>query len=137
MIRSQARFQRVRPAKHLKPQCDLGVVQVQVIAAGEADDLILVGVAALEMAVYDADRLAAQRRLDMRRGITVIMGTGRGHDDRTDSRSGARIARTAHSTHRRGSSTCRHQGLEQRRRLSTDSSTGRMRRPCQPDPLLP
>jgi hypothetical protein len=56
---SQARLKPVRPAKPLKPRRDLRVIQVQMIAAAGADQLIHVGVAALDTAVHDADRLAA------------------------------------------------------------------------------
>jgi hypothetical protein len=40
------------------------------IAAAGADDLKLVGIAAFEMALYDADRLAAQDRLAAVAGLT-------------------------------------------------------------------
>ena len=101
-----------------RPRRDLGVVQVGMIAAAGTDDLIIVGVAALEMALLDADRPAAQDRLAavagltgergchdglrtvMNHGITAIMRTPYRHCDRTDSRSGishgVRVARTAH-----------------------------------------
>ena len=41
----------------------LCVIQVRMISAVRADDLIPVGVAAFERAIYDADRLTAQDRL--------------------------------------------------------------------------
>jgi len=56
----QARLKPVRPAKPLQPWRDLRVIQVTVIAAAGADQLIQAGVAALDVAVDDADRLAAQ-----------------------------------------------------------------------------
>jgi hypothetical protein len=81
---SQARLKNVRPAKPLKPRRDLRVIQVQVIAAAGADQLIHVGVAALDTAVHDADRLAAQMDhpaavagLTGRRGVTASSGTMR------------------------------------------------------------
>jgi hypothetical protein len=43
---SQGRLKPVRPAKPLKPRRDLGVIQVRMIAAAGADQLIRVGVAA-------------------------------------------------------------------------------------------
>lgn len=57
---SEARLERARPAEPLKPRRDLGVLQVQVIAAIGADELEHAGVAAFGAAVHDADRLAPQ-----------------------------------------------------------------------------
>ena len=116
---SQGRFKLVRPAKPLKPRRDLGVIQVRMIAAAGADDLEHVGVAALEAAVHDADRLAAQDRPAAVAGLTggrgchllfrheaqpPVTGTRCGDSGRAGNGSGigrdVRIARTAHSTHR-------------------------------------
>src|SRR2546430_17413205 len=60
---SQGRLKPVRPAKPLKPRRDLQVIQIRTIAAAGANQLIHVGVAALDTAVHDADRLAPQDRL--------------------------------------------------------------------------
>src|SRR5271169_7225655 len=95
------------------------------IAAARADELKHADVAALETAVDDADRLAPQdRRAAMTRltgkrkrvdavgpgaqpRVTAIARARRGDSGRTGSRSGtghgARVARTAHSTHRQAS----------------------------------
>ena len=63
------------------------------IAAARADQLIHVGVAALDTAVHDADRLAPQDRLAAVTGLTGRMGVSRppqarcaatGHGDRWD-----------------------------------------------------
>ena len=59
----QGRLKLARPAKPLKPRGDLGVIQVRMIAAAGADQLVPVGVAALDTAVHDADRLVPQDRL--------------------------------------------------------------------------
>jgi len=115
---SQGRLKPVRPAKPLKPRRDLGVIQVRIIAAVGADQLIHVGVAALDTAVRDADRLALQERLDAVAGltggwgchdvlrhdaqppVTAIAGTRCGDGGRADSRSATRRrirgARAAH-----------------------------------------
>ena len=58
----QARLQRARPAKPLKPGRDLGVIEAGVVAAVGADDLEHVGVAAFRLAVHDPDGLASQAR---------------------------------------------------------------------------
>ena len=111
------------------------------IAAVRADDLIHAGVAALDTAVHDADRLVPQDRLAAVAGLTGGRGChdGLGHDAqpritvitrarcRDSGRTGAshnvRITRTAHSTHRQEGVPGRYRGLEQRRRLSPDVST--------------
>src|SRR5690242_21361366 len=91
------------------------------IAATGADQLIHVGVAALDTAVDDADRLTPQDRLTAVTGltggrrchdplsrnaqppVTASTGTWCGDSGRADSRSATRRsvrgARTAHSTH--------------------------------------
>ena len=119
---SQGRLKPVRPAKPLKPRRDLQVIQVRTIAAAGADQLIHVGVAALDTAVHDADRLAPQDRLaavtglaggqgcrdplsrDAQPPVAAIAGTRCGDSGRTDSRSATRRrvrgTRTAHLTHR-------------------------------------
>jgi len=112
---SQARLKPVRPAKPLKPWRDLRVIQVTMIAAAGADQLIHVGVAALDLAVDDADRLAAQDdpaavaglaggrgcrnlvRHDAEPRVAVLTGTRYGDNGRFAIR---RIVRTAHLTHR-------------------------------------
>ena len=117
----QASLKPARPAKPLKPWGDLGVIQVRMIAAAGADQLVHVGVAALDTAVHGADRLvpddrlAAVARLAGRRGcrglrrrdaqppVTVIAGMRRGDSGRAGSRPVARRsvrgARTAQLTH--------------------------------------
>jgi hypothetical protein len=112
----------VRPAKRLEPRRDPGVIPVRTIAAAGADQLIHAGVAALDTAVHDADRLAPQDRLaavtgltggrrwhdplsrDAQPPVTAIAGTWSGDSGRADSRSAARRsvrgARIAHLTHR-------------------------------------
>ena len=98
---SQARLKPVRPAKPLKPWRDLRVIQVTMIAAAGADQLIHVGVAALDLAVDDADRLAAQDdpaavaglaggrgcrnlvRHDAEPRVTVLTGTRYGDNGRS------------------------------------------------------
>src|SRR2546421_12952390 len=67
---SQGRLKPVRPAKPLKPRRDLGVIQVRMIAAAGADHLVHAGVATLDTAVHDADRLAPQDRLAAVTGLT-------------------------------------------------------------------
>jgi len=115
---SQARLKPVRPAKPLKPWRDLRVIQVTMIAAAGADQLIHVGVAALDLAVDDADRLAAQDgpaavagltggrgchnlfRHDAQPRVTAITGTRYGDSGRMGSRPATRRraggTRTAH-----------------------------------------
>ena len=115
---SQGRLKPVRPTKPLKPRRDLRVIQVRTIAAVGADQLIHVGVAALDPAVHDADRLAPQDRLatvtgltggqgchdplsrDAQPPVTAIAGMRSGDSARTDSRSATprrvRGVRTAH-----------------------------------------
>jgi hypothetical protein len=62
----QCRLQRERPAELLKPRRDVRVVQVWMIAAGRADELKSVGVAAFHPALHDTDWLAPNvRRLAM------------------------------------------------------------------------
>ena len=116
-----------------KPRRDLAVIQVWMIAAAGADELIHVVVAAFETAVHDAGRLAPQERraavagptsgpdsLDVIRPgaqprVTAIIGASRGDSSRTVGRSGAghdvKVAKTTHSPHRQ---RCRCRGLEQR-----------------------
>ena len=118
---SQGRLKPVRPAKPLKPRRDLQVIQVRTIATAGADQLIHAGVAALDTAVHDADRLAPQDRLaavtgltggqgcrdplsrDAQPPVTAIAGTRCGDSRRADSRSATRRrvrgVRTAHLTH--------------------------------------
>ena len=70
---------RVRPADPLKPERDLGVIQVRVIAALAADELKRVGIAAFHPALHDAGRLAPQARraavagLTSKRGETLVV----------------------------------------------------------------
>src|SRR5690242_16151958 len=71
--RSQGHRKPVRPAKPLKPRRDLQVIPFPMIAAGGGDQLIHGGVAALDAAVHDADRLTPQERL-----TAVARLTGRG-----------------------------------------------------------
>jgi hypothetical protein len=84
----QGRLKPVRPAKPLQPPRDLRVIQVRMIAAAGADQLEHVGVAALDTAVHDADRLVPQDRLaavaglTSGRGVTTLSGTMRSHRSR-------------------------------------------------------
>jgi hypothetical protein len=117
----QGRLEQVRPAQPLKPRRDLRVIQVRIIAAGGADQLVHVGVTALDTAAHDADRLAPQDRLaavtglaggrgcrhllsrDAQPPVTAIAGMRRGDSARTGSRPATRrrvrSARTAQLTH--------------------------------------
>jgi hypothetical protein len=88
------------------------------IAAARADQLVHVGVAALDTAAYDADRLAPQDRLAAVTGLTGGRGSrdGLSRDTqpqitaitrakcrdgrRTGTSHDLRITRTAHRTHR-------------------------------------
>ena len=137
----------VRPAKPLKPRRDLRVIQVWMIAAAGADQLIHVGVAALDTAVHDADRLAAQDRIaavagltggrgchdllrhDSQAPVTAIAGTRCGDSGRTGS-----PARYPSRGQRRqdcslnsppGSRSCHYRGLEQRRCYDQTIHAGR------------
>jgi hypothetical protein len=98
------------------------MIQVWMIAAARADQLIHVGIAAFEMAVHDTDRLAPQERRaavagltgegdgvsDVGSGtpprVTAIMGARSGDGGRTGSRFGAvygvKVARISHCAHR-------------------------------------
>jgi hypothetical protein len=121
------------------------------IAAARADQLVHVGVAALDTAGHDADRLAPQDRLAAVTGLTG----GRGCPDslsrdaqpqitaitwakcrdgrRTGTTHDLRITRTAHRTHRQEEGVPgRYRGLEQRRRLSPDASNAGGKRKFQP-----
>jgi len=91
------------------------------IAAAGADEFIHAGVAAFETAVHGADRLVPKERraavagLTGERGchdilqlsaqprVTAIMRAQRGHSGRPVTGHAAGVARTAHSTHRQGS----------------------------------
>jgi hypothetical protein len=157
---SQAGLKPVRPAKPLKPRRDLRVIQVQMIATAGADQLIHVGVAALDTAVHDADRLAAQMdqpaavagltggrgcrnllRHDVQPPVTALTGTWYGDSGRTDSRSATRRrvrgARTAHLTHPSGSRSCHYRGLEQRRCYHQTVLAGRAKRHIQLGRTMP
>jgi hypothetical protein len=117
----QGLLKHVRPAQPLKPRRDLGVIQVRMIAAAGADQLVHVGVAALDTAGHDADRLAPQDRLaavtgltggrgsrdllsrDAQPPVTAIVGMRCGDSARTDRRPATRRrvrgTRTAQLTH--------------------------------------
>jgi len=60
LIRGKARRHRVGPSDPLKAGRDLGVVQVRVVTALAADELKRAGVAAFQLALLDAGRLAPQ-----------------------------------------------------------------------------
>ena len=60
LVRREGRLQRARPAKPLQPGRDLGIIQVRIVAAGRADELERIAVAAFYPAVHDADRLAPE-----------------------------------------------------------------------------
>jgi hypothetical protein len=83
----------------LKLRRDLGVVQVRVIAAAGADELVRAGVAAFHPAIDDTDRAAAQEgrpampglagqrkpqedlSADAQPRVTLVTRTGRGQAD--------------------------------------------------------
>lgn len=96
-------------------------MQVSIIAAAGADELIHVVVAALDLAVHDAGRLEAQDRPTAvtgqtggrdraggvrpgtQRRVSVILWARYGDEGRRGSQSGTGNAvRIAHSTHRQG-----------------------------------
>ena len=92
----QARTAREASSKQWR---DLGVIQVSMIAAAGADQLVHVGVAALDTAVHDADRLAAagphrcRDRADRRAGaVTTSSGVTRSHRRRRSRGRGANPA---------------------------------------------
>jgi hypothetical protein len=115
-------MERARPAKPLKPRRDLGVIHVWIIAAAGADELEHAVVAAFDVAVHDADRLAPHERRPAVAGltgkreyhpdcrphaqpwVTAILHTRRGDGGRTDTRSvtgpGVMVTKSTHSTHR-------------------------------------
>jgi len=123
VIGGQGRLQPMRPAKPLEPRRRLGVVQVGMVTTAGADELEHIGIAALEAAVYDADRLpphecgpamtvlAGRRKrhdvlgLDAQPGVTVAGRAQPGHLGRMRGRLVSvhdyRVYGTAHSTHRR------------------------------------
>jgi hypothetical protein len=76
-IGGQALFEGVRAAKALEPRRDLGVVQVGIVATAGADELECVGVAALDLAVREAERLAPQPR---RAAVARLARRREGHD---------------------------------------------------------
>jgi hypothetical protein len=73
LVHGQACLQRAGPAKPLKPDCDLGVIQSEVVAAVGADDLEQAGVAAFRLAVDDPDVPAGSRTL---RGACLTCSLG-------------------------------------------------------------
>ena len=60
LVHREGRLQRARPAKPLQPGRELGIIQVRIVAAGRADELERIAVAAFYPAVHDADRLAPE-----------------------------------------------------------------------------
>ena len=62
----------VRPADPLEVRCDIPVIQVGVIAAVAADELVGIGVAAFRTAFHQVDRLTSQDQRPAQRGL--IMG---------------------------------------------------------------
>lgn len=131
----QGRLKHVRPAQPLKPRRDLRVIQVQVIAAAGADQLIHVGVAALDTAVHDADRLFPQDGLvavagltggrgcrnllrhDVQPRVRAPTGTRYGDSGQMASQFVTRriveAVRTGHSIHRQAVVSCHYRGPEQ------------------------
>src|SRR5215471_17493024 len=77
VIGRQGRLEPMRPAKPLEPRRRLGVVQVGMVTTAGADELEHVGVAALEAAVYDANRLPPH---ECGPAMTVLAGRRKRHD---------------------------------------------------------
>jgi DNA-binding CsgD family transcriptional regulator len=77
-IRREAPEQRVRPAEPLKPRRARGVAQIRAVAAVAAGDLERTGVAALNHARNDVNRLAAEKRPDRQGERPRTIGPGRG-----------------------------------------------------------
>jgi hypothetical protein len=77
VIRGQGGLQGAGPAKPLKPRRHRGVIQVRMVAATGADELKHAGMAAVEAAVHDADRLAPD---ECRPAVTGLPGKRRCHD---------------------------------------------------------
>jgi len=122
LIRSQGRRQQVRPAEPLQLGRDVNEIQVRMIAAAGADQLIGVGVAAFHPAIDDTGRappqerraavagLAGQREpqedlsADTQPGVTTIARARRrdraGMDSRPGTGHGLRGRGTAHGAHR-------------------------------------
>ena len=63
-----ARLQRVRPADPLQPRWDLGVIQIGMITAGAADDLVRAGVAGPAL-IRHPDQLPPQARCPAMAGL--------------------------------------------------------------------
>ena len=77
VVRCQAGLERPWPAEPLKPRRDLKEIQVRIIAAAGADELIRAGIAAFWTAIYDADRPAPQ---DSRPAVPGLTGKRECHD---------------------------------------------------------
>ena len=77
VVRGQALSERPWPAEPLKPRRDVQEIQVRIIAAAGADELIRAGVAAFWTAIYDADRPAPQ---DSRSAVPGLTGKRECHD---------------------------------------------------------
>ena len=128
VVRFQGCLERDRPAKPLKLRRDLGVIHVRIIAAARADELERSGVPALDAAVYDAGRLAPHECRPAMAGlpgnreyhpdygaraqprVTAIVHTQQRHGGQavtgSDTDTGHRVTRTAHSTHRQDRNSC-------------------------------
>jgi len=70
-----ARLQRVRPADPLQPRWDLGIIQIRMITAVAADDLVRAGAAGLAL-IRHPDQLPPQRCLAM----AGLASKRQGHD---------------------------------------------------------
>jgi hypothetical protein len=116
-------------------------------------------VAAVETSVYDSGRPTPQKRRPAAAGPTDARGShdvrrpeaqprvGRscGHGQETEAARGSRrdtypsakVAGTAHLTHRQAGSPYRCRGLEQQRRLSSDDNTQALRSECPAESEMP
>ena len=77
----------VRPADSLKSRRDVSVIQVGIIAAVAADELIVIGVAAFGTAFHEMDRLTSQDHCPPQRRLIMDL-----HDDLGGLLRGALIA---------------------------------------------
>ena len=77
VVCGQARPERPWPAEPLKPCRDIQEIQVRIIAAAGADELIPAGIAAFWTAIYDTDRPAPQ---DSRPAMPGLTGKRECHD---------------------------------------------------------
>jgi hypothetical protein len=72
LVCGNADCEQVWPAEQLKPGRDLLVIQVGIVTAVAADDLLQVGVGAFCMAVHDSGRLAPQNHRPAVSGLITV-----------------------------------------------------------------